>query len=61
MKTKQKITKYDLEKFIYNNQTKMIKINDTTNREYKRLKLINQLTLMKLSRLIEIGFSIDNL
>ncbi len=48
MKTKQKITKYDLEKFIYNNQTKMIKINDTTNREYKRLKLINQLTLMKL-------------
>ena len=29
------ISKYDLEKFVYDNQTKMIKINDTTNKEYK--------------------------
>ena len=48
-----KISKYDLEKFVYDNQTKMIKINDTTNKEYKRLKLINQLTLMKLKKEIE--------
>ena len=45
-----KISKYDLEKFIYDNQTKMIKINNTTNREYKRLKIINQLALSKLKK-----------
>tara|TARA_Y100000593_G_C4132208_1_gene247979 strand:+ start:297 stop:479 length:183 start_codon:yes stop_codon:yes gene_type:complete len=47
-----KISKYDLEKFICDNQTKMNNIKDITSRGYKRLKLINQLALTQLTELV---------